>query len=168
MKHVRVVLFRMACALLAIMLMVGFDMSALAATKGDVLSVSQDYARLRAAPKSGSDVLARLRKGSKVIFLSEDGGWVKLELSNGKRGYMYKSMLASYSAPKVGKIYRSRLRSGKLAVYAKANAKSKKKGMLKSSTSVVLLERRGLWGLVRVIKNGQVGFVNIKHLKPYK
>ena len=169
MKHVVGRRFKgIACALLAVVMMISMAPWAMAATKGDILRVKEDYARLRSAPKSGSDVVDRLRKGAKVAFVSERGGWVKLELDNGTRGYMYKSMLTSYSAPKEGKLYRSRLKSGRLTVYKKPSAKSAKKGTLKSSTRVVLVSRHGAWGLVRVVKNGQVGYVNLKHLKPTK
>lgn len=152
--------------LVVIMLLAGIP--AMAASKGDIVKVSEDYARLRAQPKSGSVVLSKIRKGTKAIYLGEKSGWVKLELANGKTGYMYRSMLKGYSAPKIGKLYRSRLTSGKLAVYSKPNSKSKKLGTLKKSSTVVLLSRKGFWGKVRVVKNGAVGYVNVKYLKVSK
>ncbi len=167
MKHATISFRRLFSALLVVVMLLA-SVPAMAASKGDIIKVSGDYARLRAQPKSGSVVLSKVRKGTKAIYLGQKSGWVKIELSNGKTGYMYKSMLSGYSAPKVGKLYKSRLSSGKLAVYAKPNSKSKKLGTLKNSSTVVLLGRKGFWGKIRVVKTGGVGYVNVKYLRSSK
>ncbi len=160
--------FRKLFSAVLVVVMLLASIPAMAASKGDLMKVSGDYARLRAQPKAGATVLTKLRKGTKCVYLSEKNGWIKLELASGKTGYVYKSMLKGYSAPKVGKVYKSRLTSGKLAVYSKPNSKSKKLGKLSKSTSVVLLGRKGFWGKIRVVKNGAVGYVNVKYLRASK
>lgn len=158
---------RIVCVMLIALLMATVAMPAFAATRGDIFVVNQDHARLRAKPESGSDILDKLPKGRKVMFLKDYKGWWKLELSNGKTGYMYKTFLNPYVSAKVGKLYRSRL-SGKLPVRTKPNSKSKVKFNVKNNSTLVLLERHGSWGLVRAVSSGKVGYVNIKYLKNYK
>ena len=167
MKHVSSSIRKLICAMLAIAMLVCSASSAFAVSKGDILRVKQDYVRIRKSPQSGSKVLGKLRKGTRVVYLGEKNGWMHLQLSSGKKGYIYKSMLksASASTPKVGKIYRSNLKGKKLTVYSKANSSSKKLGAIKASTDMVLLGRKGLWGKVRILKNGKVGYVNVRHLK---
>ena len=147
---------------LVVVLLVCSSIPALAVSKGDILRVRADYARVRSGARAGADVMAKLRKGTKVVYRGETNGWVLIELGNGKKGFMYKSMLTNYSAPKAGKVYRSALSKGKLPVY---NADGQRIGSLNNSTEVVLLRRSGFRGLVRVVRNGKVGIVNVKYLK---
>ena len=150
-------------ALLVAILLVCNSIPAFAASKGDILRVRADFARLRSQPQAGSDVVAKVRRGTKVVYRGEKGGWIILQLADGTKGYMYKSMLTTYSAPKKGKVYTSRV--SKLPVYAKASSGAKRLGTLKSSSEVVLLGRKGSWGLIRVVRNGRVGYVNLRYLR---
>ncbi len=139
---------------------------ALAASKGDILVVNTDFARLRAKPVSGSDVLTKLRKGQRVTFLKDYRGWLKIELGNGKTGYMYKDFLNAHVSAKVGNLYKSR--SSSLPVRSKPSKKGKVKFSVSKSPTMVLLERHGSWGLIRVVSNGKVGYVNLKYLRSAK
>ncbi len=65
--------------------------------------------------------------------------------------------------PQVGKIYRASASKG-IKVYKKATTKASVKGTLTRKYSVVLLAKSGNWGLIRVIKNGKVGYVPLKNL----
>lgn len=161
---------RLISALLVAIMLVASSATAFAAMKkGEVLSVKEDYARMRKSPQQGSDVLTKIRKGTKVSYLGEKNGWIKIGLANGKSGYMYKTMLQRYSNAKVGKVYVSKLKNGKrLTVRTKASTKSKAKVAVKNTTRMVLLEKKGTWGKVRVVKTGKVGYVNLKYLKAAK
>lgn len=161
------VLRRIVCALLIVISMMGATMPALAAKNGDVLQVNGNLARVRSRPQSGSTVLAKIKKGTKVKYIKSENGWYLIQFPNGNRGYMYKSFLSPVINVKVGKLYRSRLK-GKLPVHITPSKKSKAMFKIKNTTNVVLLKRKGNWGLVRIVKTGDVGYVNLKYLKAVK
>lgn len=154
--------------LLVCVILGGFATPAFAAPKkGDILIVTADYARMRNQPKSGSAVIHKLSRGNKVKFLANHSGWFRIELSSGKTGFMYKSFLnaSGVTSPsiKVGQIYRSK--ASRLPVHKKASSGSKVKGRIKSSARLVLIEKHGKWGLIRIVSSGKVGYVQLSKLK---
>jgi len=138
---------------------------AIAASKGDVYTVKADYTRLRAKPVSGSAVLTKLRKGVKVAFIKDYGGWWRVELSNGKTGFIYRTNLRPYLNAKVGKVYKSSLKSKLLPVRSAPNSTARVLGKVRNTTRLVLLSKSGGWGLIRVVANGKVGYVDLRYLK---
>ncbi len=167
MKEKSNVFKRIVCAFMVALLLSTTAIPALAATKGATYVVNAQYPRLRAKPQSGSKVLTKLKKGTKVTFLKDYNGWWKIQLANGKTGYMYKDFLTFYSNAKVGKLYRTNT-SSKTKVYAKNSTSSRVKFTVSNKTTLVLLEKKGTWGLVRVVKNGAVGYIRLARLKAAK
>ena len=111
-------------------------------------------------------MLAKLRKGAKVEFLKDHRGWWLIRLANGRTGFVYRTYLAPYSNAKVGKLYKSKLPSGKLLpARSKPNAKAKVVVKLRNTTTLVLLSKNGTWGLIRVVATGKVGYVDLGSLK---
>lgn len=154
------------CALLAFSLIVCLASPAMALKRGDLLTVNADFTRLREKPASGSDVLDKLAKGRQVKFIKDYRGWYKVELKDGTIGYMYKSNLVANSpTAKIGKLYCSRSKNKRITIYSKADKNSKIKGSVKPTTTLLLVEKKGNWGLVRLLNNGNFGYVKTNQLK---
>lgn len=152
-------------ALVIASMTIGLGTSAQAVSKGDILVVNADYTRMREKPEPGSKVLERIAKGKQVTFIKEYNGWVRVKLSGGRTGFIYKTFLSAPTTAKVGKMYASKLADGKLKVYNKPRKSSRVNGRLKHKTAVVLLERKGAWGRVRIVKNGKTGYVKLSNLR---
>ncbi len=133
------------------------------AEKGKIYRSTESGVRIREKPQSGSQVVGKLKKGEKVIHLSTKNNWWRIKTSNGLVGYVFPSNLKYYRTYDVGKIYRASSSKG-IKVYKKATSKSSVKGTLTRKYTVVLLAKSGNWGLIRVIKNGKVGYVPLKNL----
>ena len=133
------------------------------AEKGKIYKSTENGVRIREKPQSGSAIIGKLKKGEKVIHLSTKNNWWRIKTSNGLSGYVFPSNLKYYRTYDVGKIYRASSSKG-IKVYKKAASKSGVKGTLTRRYTVVLLAKSGNWGLIRVVKNGKVGYVPLKNL----
>lgn len=153
---------RVACVLLAVMLTV-LAPSAAWAAKGKVYVCIGDGVRVRQKPVSGSQVVGRLSKGEKVVHVSTYKGWWKIRTSDNRTGYVYGSYLRPNNVIKVGKTYKAK--TSNVKIYAKANTNSTVRTKMGRNTVVVLLARKGNWGMVRVASSGRVGYVQLKYLQ---
>lgn len=133
------------------------------AAKGKIYKAITNGVRIREKPQSGSLIVGKLMKGDKVIHLSSKNSWWRVKTSSGLIGYVFPSNLTYYRTYDVGKIYRASSSSG-VKVYKKASTSSGVKGTLTRKYTVVLLAKKGKWGLIRVIKNGKVGYVPLTSL----
>ena len=134
-----------------------------AAEKGKIYKSTENGVRIREKPQSGSTVIGKLKKGEKVIHLSTKNNWWRIKTSYGLTGYVFPSNLKYYRTYDVGSIYKASSSKG-VKVYKKATTKASVKGTLTRKYTVVLLAKSGNWGLIRVIKNGKVGYVPLKNL----
>jgi uncharacterized protein YgiM (DUF1202 family) len=134
-----------------------------AAEKGKIYKATENGVRIREKAQSGSAVVGKLKKGEKVIHLSNKNNWWRIKTSKGLIGYVFPSNLKYYRTYDVGKIYRASSSKG-VKVYKKASTSSGVKGKLTRKYSVVLLAKSGNWGLIRVVKNGKVGYLPLSSL----
>jgi uncharacterized protein YgiM (DUF1202 family) len=133
------------------------------AEKGKIYRATEGGVRIREKPQSGSTVIGKLHKGEKVIHLSTKNNWWKIKTSSGLTGYVFPSNLKYYRTYSVGNLYKASSSKG-VKVYKKASSKAAVKGTLTRKYTVVLLAKSGDWGLIRVVKNGKVGYVPLKNL----
>jgi uncharacterized protein YgiM (DUF1202 family) len=134
-----------------------------AAEKGKIYRATENGVRIREKPQSGSAVVGKLKKGEKVIHLSTKNNWWKIKTAKGLTGYVFPTNLKYYRTYEVGKIYRASSTKG-VKVYKKASTASGVKGTLTRKYNVVLLAKSGSWGLIRVVKNGKVGYLPLTSL----
>jgi len=134
-----------------------------AAEKGKIYKATDSGVRIREKPQSGSAVIGKLSKGQKVIHLSTKNQWWKIKTAAGLTGYVFPTNLKYYRTYDVGRLYKASSAKG-VKVYKKASPKAAVKGTLTRKYTVVLLAKSGDWGLIRVVKNGKVGYVPLKNL----
>jgi uncharacterized protein YgiM (DUF1202 family) len=134
-----------------------------AAEKGKIYRATENGVRIREKPQSGSAVVGKLKKGEKVIHLSTKNNWWKIKTAKGLTGYVFPTNLKYYRTYEVGKIYMASSTKG-VKVYKKASTASGVKGTLTRKYNVVLLAKSGSWGLIRVVKNGKVGYLPLTSL----
>ena len=133
------------------------------AEKGKIYKATEGGVRIRAKAQSGSTVIGKLKKGERVVHLSTKIRWWRVKTTNGLIGYVFPTNLKYYRSYDVGKIYRASSSKG-VKVYKKASSSSGVKGTLTRKYTVVLLAKSGSWGLIRVIKNGKVGYLPLTSL----
>lgn len=133
------------------------------AAKGKIYKATDNGVRIRQKAQSGSTIIGKLKKGEKVIHLSTKNNWWRVKTTKGLIGYVFPTNLKYYKTYDVGKIYKANSTKG-VKVYKKANTASGVKGTLKPKYKVVLLAKSGKWGLIRVIKNGKVGYLPLTSL----
>ena len=134
-----------------------------AAEKGKIYRSTDGGVRIREKAQSGSTIIGKLKKGEKVVHLSTKNGWWRIKTAKGLIGYVFPSNLKYYRTYEVGKLYKASSSKG-VKVYKKASASSGVKGKLTRSYTVVLLAKSGSWGLIRVVKNGKVGYLPLTSL----
>lgn len=134
-----------------------------AAEKGKIYKATDHGVRIREKAQSGSAIIGKLKKGEKVIHLSTKNHWWRIKTAKGLIGYVFPSNLKYYRTYDVGKIYRASSTKG-VKVYKRASTSSGVKGKLTRKYTVVLLAKSGSWGLIRVIKNGKVGYLPLSSL----
>ena len=83
----------LALLLVALMAMPAFAVgqSATLAKKGDKYYVVANRLNMRTNAGMSYAVKAKLKQGTKVVFLSEKSGWWRIKLSSGKTGYVSKN-----------------------------------------------------------------------------
>jgi uncharacterized protein YgiM (DUF1202 family) len=150
--------------MLAATLTFALPVSSAYAAKGKIYRATAGGVRIRLKPQSGSEVIGKLKKGEKVLHVSTKNNWWRIKTASGQTGYVFPSNLKYYKTYDVGQIYRANASKG-MKVYSKANTKAKVRGTLSNKYTVVLLAKKNNWGLIRVIKNGRVGYVPLQSLK---
>ena len=139
-------------------------MSAYADKKVKILQVNVDGARLRRGPSINYDVITSLKKGAKVFYMGKmENSFAYICTSTGKLGYMYKGYLQSYGSCYKSQIYYNK-KNTSIAVYKKANAKSKRVTSVGKKQYVIVYQIKGSWAYIKTL-NGKGGYVKAKYLK---
>jgi len=158
MKH-KVMMMAMAVLLIASMLIAPMSASAASNSTVQILKVTVDGARLRAAPSG--DILTSLKKDSKVFYLNKNkASFCYVCTSKGVRGYIFRDYLASYGAAYADQIYYA---NTKAKVYKKASTSSSRVGTLSKYQHVIVYEVRGNWAYIKTM-GGKGGFVKASAL----
>lgn len=119
-------------------------------------------ANVRAEASVKSEVIGWALKGDKVTVLEKGEKWSKVQLKNGKIGYIHNSFIGGASSEGSGET------SGTGAtitaevsanVRAEASAKSKVIGWAMKGDKVTILEKSGNWYKVQ-LKNGKTGYIH--------
>jgi hypothetical protein len=97
-------LFRIVVPLLLLGVIIGPSSRAFAEEKkGAVLNVKVRQAVLRSEPKAWASSVATVSYGDKLVSVGESEGWIKVQSSGGKIGYIHPSALTSKKVVLSGK-----------------------------------------------------------------
>ena len=145
----RKVLKSVLCSLLILAMMMA-PMSALASSSlALILKVNGDWVRMRDGAEEGDEVIARLRKGTKVLYWGErEDEMYKVLTSTGKQGYIYKGYLSTYGAMKKSQVY---VTSGTTKLYKRSGSSLKGNGTLGSGKYVVVYKTSGNWAYIKTM-----------------
>ena len=157
----RVLSLALVLAFLAVMAMPAFAVgqSATLAKKGDKYYVVANRLNMRTNAGMSYAVKAKLKQGTKVVFLSEKSGWWKIKLSSGKTGYVDKQFLTRYNVPKKGIYYTT----AALNVRTEPKLRDNIIGTFKKGKKVKVDTLNGDWVHVNTIS--YTGWVASKYLK---
>lgn len=145
----RKVLKSVLCSLLILAMMMA-PMSALASSSlALILKVNGDWVRMRDGAEEGDEVIARLRKGTKVLYWGErEDEMYKVLTSTGKRGYIYKGYLSTYGAMKKSQVY---ITTGTTKLYKRSGSSLKGNGTLAKGKYVVVYKTSGNWAYIKTM-----------------
>ena len=163
-SRVKEALRRLACVLLAAMLAFAVPMTTASAAKGKTYVCTVKNVRVRPKPRPHSEpVVTKLAKGQKVVHIGTHKGWWRIRTADNKVGWVYKTYLRRANIIQVGKTYRAKTAGVK--IYSRPRTSASVRGRMGRKTKVVLLARKGKWGMVRELKSGKVGYVQLKYLQ---
>ena len=155
------VLKSVICSLL-IVVMLASAMPGYAASVARIMKVNGDYVRLRESADEGSDVIARLRKGTKVLYWGvKDDAMYKVMTSTGKTGYVYGAYLSTYGAMKLSSVY---ITTARTQMYRNANGSLKKNGTLAKGKYVMVYKTANGWAFIKTM-TGKGAYVKTSTLK---
>ena len=155
-------MFSALVAALLIVTMLVAPVSALAASKVQILQVTVDGARVRKGP-GDYDVITSVRKGGKVFYLGKTkNSFCYICTSTGTRGYMFRDYLKSYGSCYANQIYCSKKKN--VPVYKKASTGSKKVTKLSNRQHVIVYQVSGSWAYIKTL-GGTGGYVKKGNLK---
>ena len=145
----RKVLKSVLCSLLILAMMMA-PMSALASSSlALILKVNGDWVRMRDGAEEGDEVIARLRKGTKVLYWGErEDEMNKVLTSTGKQGYIYKGYLSTYGAMKKSQVY---ITTGTTKLYKRSGSSLKGNGTLAKGKYVVVYKTSGNWAYIKTM-----------------
>jgi uncharacterized protein YraI len=144
------------------------------ATKGSYLTTAD--VNLRSGPGTKYDVLTTIPKGVKVNVVGQEGGWLKVESTQGnKPGYISEKYArpletqqvaqAKTATPSVAGAYRTlrdvELRDG-------PDAKSKVVATLPAGIKINVVRAEGDWLRVESKKGGKPGYVEARTVERWK
>ena len=154
------------CALLVVVTLIAMAAPALAvggsstlAKKGDGYYVVASALHVRSSAGMGDNIIRSIKKGTKVVFVSEKNGWWRVKYASGKYGYVDKQFLTRKNVPKTG-TYKT---TAKLSVRSAPKTYASKYGTLKKGAKIKVKELNGDW--VRITYSGKVAWVAAKYLK---
>ena len=145
----RRVLQSVLCSLL-IVAMFMMPMSALASSKvALIMRVKGDWVRMRDGADEDDEVIARLRKGTKVLYWGDrEDEMCKVLTSNGKQGYVYKDYLSVYGAMKKSQVY---ITNATTRLYKRSGSSLKRNGSLAKGKYVVVYKTSGNWAYIKTM-----------------
>ena len=148
-------------SLVLVMLLVAAPLEAMAATV-KIYRVNGDLVRVHSTAKQGlTNVVGKLRKGSKVFYLGKTGGWWRVRSDRGLTGYVYNTYLSYYKSADLSRVYRT---TGSTYVYKKASTGAKKIVTLAKYEHVIVLATKGSWAAIETLY-GKKGFVKLNKLR---
>ena len=143
----------LVCILLAVSMLLA-PLSAMAASsKAYIMRVNVSGARLHSSTDASHTVVAKLSKGSKVLYWgSKNGAMYKVVTLSGKTGYVYKNYLSVY------------VTRAKTKLYKRSGSSLKGNGTLSAGKYVVVYRTYGNWAYVKTM-SGKGAYVNKNYLK---
>jgi len=123
---------------------------------------AEKSANVRAEANTKSAVIGWAMKGDKVTVLEKGAKWSKVQLKNGKVGYIHNSFIGGASSEGSGEstAATATITAEKSAnVRAEASAKSDIVGWAMKGDKVTVLEKGAKWSKVQ-LKNGKVGYIH--------
>lgn len=153
-------------------------------TVDEVVIVTGNVVNIREGKGTDTNTIGKARKGDKLNALEVSGEWYKVELSNGKVGYIHKDYLKTADAKidsaketdkKTGaeaeKVTNNKetigivvTKSGNLNVRASSAKDAEVVGQVKKGDQVRLLKKTGDWYQIE-LADGTVGYVNHGYIK---
>lgn len=131
-------------------------------SKAGAVTTSGGNLNVRAQPKSGSPVVASLKKGSYITLMEKSGSWWRVEYGKGQQGYChsdYITVVQGTAVPVSSEVSALNVRSGPGTDYSRV-------GTLYKGEVVLLLKTSGAWS--RVLYSGtKTGYVSSKYLSGY-
>ncbi len=129
---------------------------------GSATVTAEKSANVRSEASMKGKIIGWAMKGDRLTILEKGAKWTKVELKNGKVGYVHNSLLGgSASAP----ASTATIIAEKSAnVRSEANMKGKVIGWAMKGDSVIVLEKGAKWTKVK-LENGKVGYIHNSLLK---
>jgi len=155
-------------------------------TVDEVVIVTGNMVNIREGKGTDTNTIGKARKGDKLDALEVSGDWYKVELSNGKVGYIHKDYLKTAAdakidaaketdkktgadAEKVASDNKETMgtvvtKSGNLNVRESSAKDAEVVGQVKKGDQVRLLKKTGDWYQIE-LEDGTVGYVNHGYIK---
>lgn len=149
------------CSLLIVVMLAG-AMPGYAASVARIMKINGDYVRLRESADEGSDVIARLRKGTKVLYWGvKNDAMCKVMTTSGKVGYVYGSYLTTYGAMQLNSVY---VTTARTQMYKRSGSSLVKNGVLGEGKYVMVYKAASGWAYVKTM-SGKGAYVRTETLK---
>ena len=149
-------LFKIVLCLTLIAAMVIAPMCASASSTAYIYKVNVKNAYLRSKSGSNSTVIAKLPRGSKVLYWgSKSGSMYKVYTTSGKTGYIYKDFLSQYGAVNKSQIGVLKVDA---PVYKQSGSKLKRNGTAKAGTMVMVYAYNDDWVRCKSV-TGKTGYI---------
>ena len=156
------VLKSVICSLLIVAMLAGSAPAFAASSIARIMKVNTDYVRMRESASVGSDVITRLRKGTKLLYWGvKDDAMYKVLTSSGKTGYVYGGYLTTYGAMNLKSLY---VTTASTQMYKRSGSSLKKNGVLAKGKYVVVYKAAGGWAYVKTM-TGKGAYVKTANLK---
>ena len=127
-----------------------------AASTAYILKVNAKNVRLHDRPGTDSNVIALLKRGTKVLYWGKISNQMcKVFTSSGKTGYVWKQYLSSYGAIKKSQIG---ITTKDTPVYKLSHGKLKKSGTTKKGTMVMVYGYNSSWVRCKSV-SGKTGYI---------
>lgn len=137
------------CSLLVVVLLAAPVSGLASSSLALIMKVNGDWVRMRESADEGSEVLARLRKGTKVLYWGErEDEMYKVRTSGGSVGYIYKGYLSTYGAMKKSQVY---VTTGTTKLYKRSGSSLKSNGTLAKGKYVVVYKTSGNWAYIKTM-----------------
>ncbi len=140
------------------------------------VKINANNVNVRSKATTSSSKIATLKKGTKVTRLQKKVAykngyyWDKIQLSNGKIGYIANKYLSNISSSNSSsKTETKKINASKVNIRSKATTSSSKIATLKKGTKVTVLQKKVArkngyyWDKVK-LSNGKVGYIASKYL----
>lgn len=150
------------CSLLIVAMLAASAPAFAASSVARIMKVNTDYARIRESASEGSAVIARLRKGTKLLYWGvKDDAMYKVLTSSGKTGYVYGGYLSTYGAMNLKSVY---ITTARTQLYKRSGSSLKKNGTLAKGKYVMVYKAANGWAYIKTM-TGKGAYVQTSNLK---